>query len=91
MKKLVVSLFIFFTLISKVQAQELMDGIKLLNLNKLSKACEFFKNYTDNKPNDPDGHYWLGLCYKKAGQNELSAYHLQKSFEQFISYSQKEC
>lgn len=66
---------------SRAQSMELIDGIKLLNSNKLSKACEFFKNYTDNKPNDPDGHYWLGLCYKKAGQSELSAYHLQKSFE----------
>lgn len=81
MKKLVITFFIFFALISKAQSIELMDGIKLLNLNKVNKACEFFKNYTDNKPNDPDGHYWLGLCYKKAGQNELSAYHLQKSFE----------
>ncbi len=81
MKKLIVTLFIFFALVSRAQAIELMDGIKLLNANKLNKACEFFKNYTDNKPNDPDGHYWLGLCYKRAGQNELSAYHLQKSFE----------
>ena len=74
-------MFIFFVLISKATATEITDGIKLLNSNNLNKACEFFKNYTDNKPNDPDGHYWLGLCYKRAGQNELSAYHLQKSFE----------
>lgn len=81
MKKIIFTLFIFFILISRAQSTELMDGIKLLNSNKLNKACEFFKNYTDNKPNDPDGHYWLGFCYKKAGQNELSAYHLQRSFE----------
>ena len=81
MKKFIISMFIFFVLISKATATEITDGIKLLNSNNLNKACEFFKNYTDNKPNDPDGHYWLGLCYKRAGQNELSAYHLQKSFE----------
>ncbi len=81
MKKIIISLFIFFVLTTKTTAAEIIDGIKLLNSNELNKACEFFKNYTDNKPNDPDGHYWLGLCYKKAGQSELSAYHLQKSFE----------
>ena len=81
MKKIIISLFIFFVLTSKTLAAEIIDGIKLLNSNNLNKACEFFKNYTDNKPNDPDGHYWLGLCYKRAGQDEMSAYHLQKSFE----------
>ena len=81
MKKIIISLFIFFVLSSNAYCTEIMDGIKLLNSDKLNKACEFFKNYTDNNPNDPDGHYWLGLCYKRAGQNELSAYHLQKSFE----------
>lgn len=81
MKKIIISLFIFFVLTSKTLAAEITDGIKLLNSNNLNKACEFFKNYTDNKPNDPDGHYWLGLCYKRAGQDEMSAYHLQKSFE----------
>ena len=81
MKKIIISLFIFFTLGMNVQALELTDGIKLLNANKLNKACEFFKNYTDNHPNDPDGHYWLGYCYKRTGQNELGNYHLQKSFE----------
>ena len=81
MKKIIITLFVFLVLVSQTQAQELMDGIKLLNLNKLNKACEFFKNYTNNNPNDPDGHYWLGICYKRIGQNELSAYHLQKSFE----------
>lgn len=81
MKKIIISLFVFFVLVSKACCAEIMDGIKLLNSNKLNSACEFFKNYTDNHPNDPDGHYWLGLCYKRAGQNELSAYHLQKSFD----------
>lgn len=81
MKKTIISLFIFFNLAAGVYASELTDGIKLLNTNKLNKACEFFKNYTDNHPNDPDGHYWLGYCYKRTGQDELGSYHLQKSFE----------
>lgn len=81
MKKIIISLFVFFVLVSNAHCAQITDGIKLLNSNKLNSACEFFKSYTDNNPNDPDGHYWLGYCYKKAGQNELGAYHLQKSFE----------
>ena len=81
MKKIIISLFVFFVLVSNAHCAQITDGIKLLNSNKLNSACEFFKSYTDNNPNDPDGHYWLGYCYKKAGQNELGAYHLRKSFE----------
>lgn len=81
MKKIIITLFVFFVLLSQARAAEIADGIKFLNNNNLSRATEFFKNYTDNKPNDPDGHYWLGLCYKRAGQEEMSAYHLQKSYE----------
>lgn len=81
MKKFIVTLFIFFAIVSKANCQELIDGIMLINSNNLNKACEFFENYTNNKPNDADGHWWLGLCYKKQGKEELSEYHLKRAFE----------
>ena len=72
MKKIIISLFVFFVLVSNAHCAQITDGIKLLNSNKLNSACEFFKSYTENNPNDPDGHYWLGYCYKKAGQMSLA-------------------
>ena len=56
-------------------------GVNLLNSQKYAEAAKFFEGYVKSSPNDSDGHYYLGLCYKNLNKMDKSAYHLQKSYE----------
>ena len=56
-------------------------GVNLINSQKYAEAAKFFEGYVKSSPNDSDGHYYLGLCYKNLNKMDKSAYHLQKSYE----------
>lgn len=56
-------------------------GVNLINNQKYAEAAKFFEGYVKSSPNDSDGHYYLGLCYKNLNKMDKSAYHLQKSYE----------
>lgn len=56
-------------------------GVNLINSQKYAEAAKFFEGYIKSSPNDSDGHYYLGLCYKNLNKMDKSAYHLQKSYE----------
>ena len=56
-------------------------GVNLINSQKYAEAAKFFEKKIKSSPNDSDGHYYLGLCYKNLNKMDKSAYHLQKSYE----------
>ena len=55
--------------------------LTLIKQNKYEDAKKFFEGYIKSSPNDADGHYYLGICYKNLNQMTKSSYHLQKSYE----------
>lgn len=81
MKKILLLFFFLLIITTQANCSELGDGIELLNLEKTQKATDFFENYVNNNPNDPDGFYWLGYCYKKNNEEDRANYYLQKSYE----------
>lgn len=59
----------------------IQNGINLVNMKKYEEAAKFFEGYLKSNPNDSDGHYYLGICYKNLNQMQKSSNHLQKSYE----------
>lgn len=57
------------------------NGIELVNNKKYDAAAKFFEGYLKSNPNDSDGHYYLGICYKNLNMLQKSSQHLQKSYE----------
>jgi len=78
------SVLSFFEIGSKCYAGpvwNIENGIYLLGEKKYEDAAKFFEGYVKSSPNDPEGHYYLGLCYKNLNKADKSVYHLQKSYE----------
>jgi|GluameStandDraft_1065615.scaffolds.fasta_scaffold00655_49 tetratricopeptide (TPR) repeat protein len=81
---LCLALFITYQSANQIQASpiwNLESGINLINMQKYDEAAKFFEGYTKSNPNDSDGHYYLGVCYKNLNKMQKSAEHLQKSYE----------
>ncbi len=47
----------------------------------MMKLQNSLKVIQKSNPNDSDGHYYLGVCYKNLNKMQKSAEHLQKSYE----------
>ncbi len=90
MKRLNKKIVIFFIMLVMLGFQgqsfsnpnwNLNNGIELMNQKKYEDALKFFAGYVKSNPNDSDGHYYLGLCYKNLNQMKKSSIHLQKAYE----------
>ncbi len=68
MKKIILSLFSLITISTLVSAQNVNDGIKLLNYGRYTSAKQTLQKVVASNPKDPVAIYWLGQAYISAKQ-----------------------
>src|SRR5690348_11312462 len=68
MKKIILSLFSLITISTLVSAQNVNDGIKLLNYGRYTSAKQTLQKVVASNPKDPVAIYWLGQAYIEAKQ-----------------------
>ncbi len=63
------------------------EGQSLLEQEKWYKAADVFKSAVKINPNNPDGHFWLGVTLKKMGGFDKALEEFRKTVELDKGYS----
>lgn len=54
-------------------------GSTLMRMNENEQALEYFRQAVDTRPNNPDGHYLLGIALQRLGRNQEAAESLRSA------------
>ena len=66
----------------KVDANALLNvGIAAYNDGDIDTALEKFERVLGDYPDNPNAHYYMGLCYLGKGVNDKARMHLEKMLE----------
>ncbi|MDA8017794.1 MAG: tetratricopeptide repeat protein [Thermoanaerobaculia bacterium] len=66
----------------KVDANALLNvGIAAYNEGNIETALEKFERVLGDYPDNPNAHYYVGLCYLSQGTNDKARAHLEKLLE----------
>ncbi|HEX2960739.1 MAG TPA: tetratricopeptide repeat protein, partial [Ignavibacteriales bacterium] len=64
------SLLVTLVAVTALNAQDVKQGVRLIDVEKYTEARNFFENLVKSNPKNADAYYWLGKLDIKEGKTD---------------------
>ncbi|MCU7499255.1 MAG: tetratricopeptide repeat protein [Bacteroidota bacterium] len=75
------SLLVTLVAVTALNAQDVKQGVRLIDVEKYTEARNFFENLVKSNPKNADAYYWLGKLDIKEGKTDQAQADFQKGID----------